>query len=312
MSDEAADHIEPWQARANRVFAGPVSGGGTGAGFRRLVAEDLPPGGAGPPGPPGPEGPAGPDGTPGAAGAQGAQGAQGIPGNDGAQGAQGVQGNQGAQGPAGPAPAGTGFAHVTGGVLDPAVAFGSTAGTVAQGNDARFSDARSPTAHHATHEPGGSDAMAVDAAAATGSLRTLGAGAAQACGGTDARLSDARTPTAHAASHFSDGSDKTISATAATPATTGAMTVPMPSGDGVITITPTGACTFNGTGGKAGARATFYITTSGASSFVLTWGTNFKTTATLATGVTTAKVFTVSFVCKDGTTWAETGRTVAM
>jgi hypothetical protein len=90
------------------------------------------------------------------------------------------------------------------------------------------------------------------------------------------------------------------------------MTVNLPSDDGVITITPTGACTFNGSGGKAGARCTFYITTSGTSSFTLTWGTNFKTTTTLATGTTTAKVFCVSFVCKDGTTWAETGRTTAM
>lgn len=131
--------------------------------------------------------------------------------------------------------------------------------------------------------------------------------------GNDARFTDARTPTAHASSHASDGSDPVVSATAATSATTGTMTVTMPStSDQVITITPTGACTFNGTGGKAGARATFYITTSGASSFTLTWGTNYKTTGTLATGTSSGKVFTVSFVCKDGTTWAETGRTAAM
>jgi hypothetical protein len=37
--------------------------------------------------------------------------------------------------------------------------------------------------HSARHEPGGADAMAVDAAAATGSLRTLGTGATQAAGG---------------------------------------------------------------------------------------------------------------------------------
>lgn len=49
--------------------------------------------------------------------------------------------------------------------------------------------------------------MAVDAAAATGSLRTLGAGATQAVSGTDARLSDARTPVAHAASHAAAGAD---------------------------------------------------------------------------------------------------------
>lgn len=52
-------------------------------------------------------------------------------------------------------------------------------------------------AHASTHQPGGTDAMAVDAVAATGSLRTLGAGATQAASGADARLSDARTPLAH-------------------------------------------------------------------------------------------------------------------
>lgn len=49
----------------------------------------------------------------------------------------------------------------------------------------------SGSAHHAqthatAHQPGGADTMAVDAAAATGSLRTLGAGAAQAAAGDHA------------------------------------------------------------------------------------------------------------------------------
>jgi len=62
--------------------------------------------------------------------------------------------------------------------------------------------------HNARHEPGGSDPMAVDAAAATGSLRTIGTAATAACAGNDARLSDARTPTAHKDSHDpNDGSD---------------------------------------------------------------------------------------------------------
>jgi hypothetical protein len=72
--------------------------------------------------------------------------------------------------------------------------YGSTADTAAQGNDARLSDARTPTAHASTHQPGGGDAMAVDAAAGVGSLRTLGTGAAQATAGNDARLSDSRVP----------------------------------------------------------------------------------------------------------------------
>jgi len=62
--------------------------------------------------------------------------------------------------------------------------------------------------HNARHEPGGADPMAVDAAAATGSLRTLGTAATAACAGNDSRLSDARTPTAHKASHQDAGSDE--------------------------------------------------------------------------------------------------------
>lgn len=67
--------------------------------------------------------------------------------------------------------------------------------------------AGTPAAHAASHQPGGSDAMAVDAAAGTGSLRTLGTAGTSAAAGNDARLSDARTPTSHATSHKSGGSD---------------------------------------------------------------------------------------------------------
>jgi len=64
-----------------------------------------------------------------------------------------------------------------------------------------------PAAHATTHEPGGSDTMAVDAAGATGSLRTLGTSSTSACAGNDSRLSDARTPTAHASTHNAGGGD---------------------------------------------------------------------------------------------------------
>lgn len=64
-----------------------------------------------------------------------------------------------------------------------------------------------PTAHKATHEPGGVDALNVDAAANSGSLRTLGTGATQAAPGNDTRLSDARAPTAHKTSHEPGGTD---------------------------------------------------------------------------------------------------------
>lgn len=46
-----------------------------------------------------------------------------------------------------------------------------------------LADAQTPVAHATSHQPGGSDAMAVDAVAATGSLRTLGTGAQQAAPG---------------------------------------------------------------------------------------------------------------------------------
>lgn len=95
----------------------------------------------------------------------------------------------------------------------------------------------------------------------------------------------------------------------ATSATTGAMTVAM--GEGVRTITPTGACTFNASGGVAGQRCTFAITTAGSSSFVLTFGTNFRRVGTLATGATGARFFSVTFVCINGTVWQEVARTAA-
>jgi hypothetical protein len=60
---------------------------------------------------------------------------------------------------------------------------GATATTAVAGNDSRLTNARTPTAHATTHQPGGSDAMAVDAIAGTGSLRTLGSGAQQAAAG---------------------------------------------------------------------------------------------------------------------------------
>lgn len=94
---------------------------------------------------------------------------------------------------------------------------------------------------------------------------------------------------------------------AATSATTGTMTVNMTTA--IVTITPTGACTFNASGGVVGQIVTFIITTSGTSSFVLTWGTNFRKVGTLATGTVSARFFAVTFVCVNGTLWQEIART---
>lgn len=132
-------------------------------------------------------------------------------------------------------------------------------GGIVASTDARLTDARTPTAHKTSHEPGGTDALtgltnasiaaaagiaktklanldvvnadvnaaaaiaeaklslATDAAAGTGSRRTLGTGATQAAAGNDSRLSDARTPTAHATTHQPGGSDAmAVDAAAAT------------------------------------------------------------------------------------------------
>jgi hypothetical protein len=53
------------------------------------------------------------------------------------------------------------------------------------------------------------------------------------------------------------------------------------------------------------------VLTSGTTSRTLTFGTNFKSTGTLATGTTTAKTFIVKFI-SDGTNFNEVSRTTAM
>ncbi|NUQ02026.1 MAG: hypothetical protein HUU35_19435, partial [Armatimonadetes bacterium] len=102
-----------------------------------------------------------------------------------------------------------------------------------QGNDARLSDARTPTAHKASHQHGGSDEVAtatpavnaIPKADAAGKLDSwvsdasttvkgkvkLATDGESAAGvvvqGNDARLSNARTPTAHKTSHAVGGAD---------------------------------------------------------------------------------------------------------
>lgn len=106
-----------------------------------------------------------------------------------------------------------------------------------------------------------------------------------------------------------DNDDVLIGIGTALPATSGTMTATM---DGTMkTITPTGACTFNASVGVATQRCTFVITTSGASSYTLTFGSNFRSNGTLATGTVTAKKFAIDFIY-DGSVWIETGRTPAL
>lgn len=79
------------------------------------------------------------------------------------------------------------------------------------------------------------------------------------------------------------------------------------------TLVPDQAATINAvtTGAIAGRDYFLVITTSGTSSFTLTFGTAFKTTGTLATGTVSAKVFVMHFIF-DGTNYNEVSRTAAM
>lgn len=81
----------------------------------------------------------------------------------------------------------------------------------------------------------------------------------------------------------------------------------------IFLLTPGETATINASGIKAnvGQRVDLIITTSGSSSYTLTFGTNFLANGTLATGVTTAKKFVVSFV-SNGTTLIEISRTTAL
>lgn len=80
----------------------------------------------------------------------------------------------------------------------------------------------------------------------------------------------------------------------------------------ILPYTPTQNSTLNATSTPAyGQEIQIIITTSGTTSYTITFGTNFKSQGTLATGTVSGKVFTLKFV-SDGVNYNEISRTTAM
>ncbi len=142
---------------------------------------------------------------------------------------------------------------------------------------------------------------ALNAKAATSHAHAPGDVTGTAVITNDARLSDARTPTAHTHSYqplgFTVLGNDTLAQALATNINT--------------KLTVTAARTLTTTVPAAGTRCAVLILTSGTTSYVVTFGTGFKPTGTLATGTTSARIFVVNFI-SDGTNLYEAGRTAAM
>lgn len=81
--------------------------------------------------------------------------------------------------------------------------------------------------------------------------------------------------------------------------------------NGVVQVTPNATGTFTTTVPPAGTRATLIVLTSGTTTYTMTFGTGFKTTGTLVTGVLSARYFILEFI-SDGTNLIESSRTIAI
>lgn len=140
-------------------------------------------------------------------GEQGEVGDKGDPGDPGIPGLKGDKGDPGDPGVSGSAA----WADITGKPATFPPTIGATGADAVAGNDARLTNARTPTLHAASHLDGGADEISVaglSGVLADAQKPIIGAGAADAVAGNDARLTNARVPTAHThpAADISDSS----------------------------------------------------------------------------------------------------------
>jgi len=152
--------------------------------------------------------------------------------------------------------------------------FGTTAGTFAQGNDSRLSDARTPTAHtHGNITNVGAIGSTANLPIITTTSGVLTAGSFGTTAntftqGNDSRLSDARTPTSHVHGDISNAG--AITSTVITPAT----------GDAII-LSDTSASDALKRGISIGTSTTTFLRNDG------TWGTPVDTNTTYSVATST-------------------------
>lgn len=120
-------------------------------------------------------------------------------------------------------------------------------------------------------------------------------------------------PTADRTVTFPDGTGTVALQSTATLAAGSAPSFAPGAGVSVYKLTPAQDETIAAVtaGAVSGKSYCLVVTTSGTSSFTLTFGTNFKTTGTLATGTASGKVFVIQFIF-DGVKFIEVARTAAM
>jgi hypothetical protein len=152
--------------------------------------------------------------------------------------------------------------------------FGTTAGTFAQGNDSRLSDARTPTAHtHGNITNVGAIGSTANLPIITTTSGVLTAGSFGTTAntftqGNDSRLSDARTPTSHVHGDITNAG--AITSTVITPAT----------GDAII-LSDTSASDALKRGISIGTSTTTFLRNDG------TWGTPVDTNTTYSVATST-------------------------
>jgi len=80
---------------------------------------------------------------------------------------------------------------------------------------------------------------------------------------------------------------------------------------GAVRVTPSASATFTTAVPPGGHRRTVFIRSQGNTARTITFGTGFKPAATLSTGTTGGRIFSVTFV-SDGESLYETGRSGPM